>query len=307
MRPSVTIGTRGSKLALTQTRSVAAMLREVAPGLDVRTEVISTTGDRVLDKPLSAIGGKGLFTEELEGALRDGSIDLAVHSLKDLPTEEPRSLCVAAIPKRATPNDALVCTKWRTLAELPDGTRVGTSSLRRKSQLLARRPGLDVVDLRGNIDTRVAKVVEKGEIDAAILACAGLERLGMMDVVAEVLDAETMLPAPGQGALGIQARVTDDELLELLAQINDVAAVFETVAERQLLAALGGGCQVPIGAWARVDGDQLSLDACVCSLDGATVLRSKVSGAAADAEALGAQAAAELLASGADAIVAELA
>ncbi len=306
MRPTVTIGSRGSTLALTQTNHVADLLREAAPGLKVTIEVITTTGDRVLDKPLSAIGGKGLFTEELEAALRDGSIDLAVHSLKDLPTENPAALCVAAVPKRATPNDALICAKWARLKDLPDGARVGTSSLRRKAQLLALMPGLEVVDIRGNIDTRVAKVLEREEMDAAILACAGLERIGRTDEIAEILSPESMLPAPGQGALGIQARVDDDELLELLNKINDEAAATATTAERAMLAALGGGCQVPIGALASIEGDALTLSGCVCSLDGKQVLRAEVSGPITDAEALGNRVAQKLLAVGADAIVAEL-
>ena len=306
MRSAVTIGSRGSTLALTQTEYVADLLRSAALGLRVTIEVITTTGDRVLDKPLSVIGGKGVFTEELEAALRDGSIDLAVHSLKDLPTETPDALCVGAVPKRATPNDALVCAKWTRLEDLPDGARVGTSSLRRKAQLLALNPGLDVVDIRGNVDTRIAKVLDREEMDAAILACAGLERIGREDAIAQVLSAEIMLPAPGQGALGIQARVDDGELLALLKEINDPSAAAETIAERAMLAALGGGCQVPIGALARIEGDALTLSGCVCKLDGTQILRAKVSGAVSDAEALGNQAAQELLASGADSIVAEI-
>ena len=306
MRSTLTIGSRGSRLALIQTEYVADLLRSAAPGLEVTIEVITTTGDRVLDKPLSVIGGKGVFTEELEAALRDGSIDLAVHSLKDLPTETPDALCVGAVPKRATPNDALVCAKWARLEDLPDGARVGTSSLRRKAQLLALKPGLDVVDIRGNVDTRIAKVLDREEMDAVILACAGLERIGREDAIAEVLSAEIMLPAPGQGALGIQARVDDGELLGLLKEINDSAAAAETIAERAMLAALGGGCQVPIGALARIEGDALTLSGCVCKVDGTQILRAKVSGAVSDAEALGNQAAQELLASGADSIVAEI-
>lgn len=306
MRPAVTIGSRGSKLALTQTGQVADLLRAASPGIVVTIETISTKGDRVLDKPLAVIGGKGVFTQELEAALRDGSIDLAVHSLKDLPTEEPEALCLGAVPARATPNDALVCAKWACLEDLPDGARVGTSSLRRRAQLLARKPGLNVVDIRGNIDTRVAKVLDKEEMDAAILACAGLERIGQTDAIAEVLPADVMLPAAGQGALGIQARADDDELLALLEKIHDAAAAAETAAERTMLAALGGGCQVPIGALARAAGDGLTLHGLVCSLDGTQVLRTEVSGNSSDAESLGNQAAENLLASGAKAIVAQL-
>lgn len=307
MRKRIVIGSRGSKLALTQTNQIADLLRAALPGLDVDVEVLSTRGDRILDKPLSEIGGKGLFTEELEAALRESTIDLAVHSLKDLPTDEPAGLIVAAVPKRVTPNDALVCAKWTDLDALPDGTRVGTSSLRRKAQLLAKKPGLEIVDLRGNVDTRIGKVLETGEVDAAILACAGLERIGRADVIAQVLPSEVMLSAPGQGALGIQARADDAELLELLEKINDASAQAETTAERTMLAALGGGCQVPIGALAQTDGDALTLRGCVCSLDGGTVLRAEASGATGDAASVGREAADALLAAGADAIVSELA
>ncbi len=306
MRPSITIGTRGSQLAKTQTGHVADMIRKAFPELEVNTQIITTKGDVILDKPLSEIGGKGLFTLELETALRDGSIDLAIHSLKDLPTDDPEGLVIAAMPKRATPNDALVCRKWDSIESLPHGAVVGTSSLRRKAQLLAIRPDLDIRDLRGNIDTRCKKVLEDNLYDAAILAAAGLERINKTDVIAQILPPETMLPAASQGVLGVQTRADDSELREALSVIHDQATWAEATAERTLLAGLGGGCQVPIGALAHHDGDELILNSCVCSLDGQAICRTELSGDASDPEKLGQQSAAYLLANGAEAIVAEL-
>lgn len=305
MRPKLTIGSRGSKLALTQTNQVADMIRAAIPGVEVDITIISTRGDRILDKPLAEIGGKGLFTEELEAALRDGTIDLAVHSLKDLPTDDPEGLCIAASPKRVTPNDALV-SKYDSLKALPAGATVGTSSLRRKAQLLALNPELNIVDIRGNIDTRMGKVTETAELDAVILACAGLERIDRADVITEVIAPEDMLPAASQGVLGIQTRADDTELRQALEAIHDSATYAEALAERTLLAGLGGGCQVPIGALAKVEGDTITLEACVCSLDGLTILRSTLAGTPDSAQALGQQAAQDLLAQGADAIVADI-
>ncbi len=305
MRARVVIGSRGSQLALAQTHLVADMLRARQAGLEVAVQIISTKGDQSIDRPLAEIGGKGLFTAELEEALRAGTIDLAVHSLKDLPTEEPEGLCLAATPARMTPNDAFVAREAESFATLPNGARVGTSSLRRKAQLRGVRPDLEVVDLRGNVDTRLAKVFERNEVDAAILACAGLERLGRGEAIAELLHRDVMLPAPGQGALGIQARADDEDLLQLLAQVDDAAARAETTAERALLAGLGGGCQVPIGALAESADDMLSLFGCVARIDGTRILRTELAGPAAEAAALGREAAERLLADGAQAIVAE--
>lgn len=305
MRPKLIIGSRGSNLALTQTNQVADMIRQAIPGVEVEVIIYSTRGDRILDRPLSEIGGKGLFTEELEAALRDGSIDLAVHSLKDLPTDDPEGLCIAASPKRVTPNDALV-SKYASLKDLPAGATVGTSSLRRKAQLLAMNPDLIIVDIRGNIETRMGKVIKTGELDAVILACAGLERVDRADIITEVIAPELMLPAASQGVLGIQTRADDTELRQALATIHDLDTYAEALAERTLLAGLGGGCQVPIGALAKVDGDTISLEACVCSLDGKTTLRTSHTGTVANAQALGQQAAQELLNQGANAIIAEI-
>ena len=248
MRDRIVIGSRGSKLALIQSNYVAGLLRAAAPGLTADIELISTRGDQIIDRPLAEIGGKGLFTEELERALREKTIDLAVHSLKDLPVQDPGGLVVGAIPKRATPNDALVAREAKSLDTLKKSARVGTSSLRRKAQLLIKRPDLEIVDLRGNVDTRIAKVLERKELDAAVLACAGLERIGRADVIAEILKPEVMLPAPGQGALGIQCRADDAEVLTLLKKLDHADTRAEVTAERALLEGLGGGCQAPIGA-----------------------------------------------------------
>jgi len=305
MRPKLTIGSRGSKLALTQTNQVADMIRAAIPGVEVDITIICTRGDRILDKPLAEIGGKGLFTEELEAALRDGSIDLAVHSLKDLPTDDPEGLCIAASPKRVTPNDALV-SKYESLKALPAGATVGTSSLRRKAQLLAMNPELNIVDIRGNIDTRMGKVTETAELDAVILACAGLERIDRADAITEVISSEDILPAASQGVLGIQTRADDTELREALSAIHDSNTYAEALAERTLLAGLGGGCQVPIGALAKVEGEIITLEACVCSLDGLTILRSTLNGGVDTAQALGQQVAQDLLTQGADAIVGDI-
>jgi len=250
VRDRVVIGSRGSRLALWQTHHVADLLRAAAPGLTVDVQTFSTRGDQILDRPLAAIGGKGLFTEELEGALRDRTIDLAVHSLKDLPVQDPRGLTVGAIPKRATWNDALIARDARSIDDLPQGAKVGTSSLRRKAQLLNKRRDLRIVDLRGNVETRVGKVLDRREIDAAVLACAGLERLERADVISQVLPYDVMLPAPGQGALGVQCREDDAELIALLSKLDHAETRSAVTAERALLEGLGGGCSAPIGAYA---------------------------------------------------------
>lgn len=303
MTGQLVIGSRGSDLALTQSRQVAALLEAAHPGLTVRIDILSTKGDRVLDTPLAKIGGKGLFTEELEASLLDGSIDLAVHSLKDLPTTLPDGLCLAAVSRREDPRDALVCATATGLDDLPRGARVGTSSLRRRAQLLARRPDLEVVDLRGNVPTRLRKLTDHG-LDAIVLAAAGLHRLNLAGRVTAYLEADTMLPAVGQGALGLETRAGDTRVLDLVAPLHDPATAAETTAERTLLAALGGGCQVPIGARARVVGAVLEMEACVCSGDGRTLLRASHHGTPDAPEALGQRAADALKAQGADAIIA---
>lgn len=298
MKQSIVLGTRGSELALTQSNQMADLVRQYAPGVEVRVEIIRTKGDNITDVPLSKIGGKGLFTKELEVALLDGRADFAVHSLKDVPTELPEGLAVAAIPAREDPRDALVSREGLTFAELPKGAKVGTSSLRRQAQLLAKRPDLQIVDLRGNVPTRIQKMKDQ-ELDAIILAGAGLRRLGLADVITELLPPDVMLPAVGQGALGIEIRGDDDTVRAMLAPLHDPKTAAEVQAERALLAGLGGGCQVPIGARATVDGDALVLEACVCAPDGSQVLRQRICGRVSEAADLGQAAAKALLRDGA--------
>lgn len=298
MKSRLVIGTRGSRLALTQTEQVAARLRELAPGLEVEVRVIRTTGDRILDTPLAQIGDKGLFTKELETALLDGAIDLAVHSLKDLPTALPAGLQVGAVPAREVPNDALVCARWPGLEALPQGARVGTSSPRRAAQLRAFRPDLEIVDLRGNVDTRVGRVTE-GRLDAAVLACAGLRRLGMERAIRETIPFEILVPAVGQGALAVESRSNDEDLAGLLDRLTDTATQAEVLAERACLDGLGGGCQIPLGAIARAGATGLTLLARVCSLNGKRNAQAETQGPIAAAADIGRRAAEMLLRDGA--------
>ncbi|MBI5095479.1 MAG: hydroxymethylbilane synthase [Candidatus Hydrogenedentes bacterium] len=305
MKSSLIIGSRGSRLALTQSNHIADRLRALLPGFDIRIEIITTTGDRILDAPLAKIGGKGLFTKELETALLEKRVDLAVHSLKDLPTEVPEGLAIAAIPVRENPADVFVSARYASLDALPDTATIGTSSLRRSAQLLAYRPSLKVVDLRGNVDTRLRKVAE-GELDAAVLACAGITRIGRADAITQVLPAEIMISAPGQGALGIEMRADDAEGRALIAPLIHTDTTIEVTAERTVLAALEGGCQVPIGALARVRGQEMTLSACVCSLDGKRVLKTRVTGSITSPVDLGMQATDDLIAQGAREIMAAI-
>ncbi len=296
-------GTRGSKLARAQTEYIASRLRLAVRGIEVETQVISTRGDRVLDKPLAEIGGKGLFTEELEKVLREGIVDFAVHSLKDLPTDESPGLVIGAIPVRANPLDAFVSPQTDSLRALRRGARIGTSSLRRKAQLRAINPTWEMVDIRGNVETRLRKI-DDGIVDAVVLASAGLDRLDQSGAITETLSADLVLPACGQGALAVQIRADDTRLIDALRRIHDTDAESEVTAERSFLAALGGGCQVPIGALARIDGGRLWLRGCVCSLDGETVLRTEVEGKPAAARELGQRAADEVMRKGAEQLMA---
>ena len=283
------IASRGSQLALWQARWVAAQLS--AAGQECRIEIIRTTGDKITDVPLAKVGTKGLFTKEIEEALLDGRAHLAVHSLKDLPTELPEGLVLAAIPEREDPRDAMV---GRTLANLPLGSRVGTSSLRRAAQLRQLRPDLQVESIRGNLDTRLRKL-DEGQYDAILLAAAGLKRLGWGDRIAEILSPEQMCPAVGQGALAIEARAGFDGA-KMLDHADTHVAV---LAERAVLGALGGGCQVPIGAYATVSEDRVHILAIVAAPDGTQVIRAEAGGPAAEASRIGAGLAAELLTRGA--------
>lgn len=292
----LTFATRPSRLARWQTGHVAERLRAAHPGLTTEEQVITTTGDRVLDRPLPEIGGKGLFTHELETALRAGRVDAAVHSLKDLPVDDAPGLILGAIPLRTRPNDALVCPAGHTLANLPPGARVGTSSLRRSAQLLARRPDLKVMPVRGNVETRLRKAQE-GDYDAILLAAAGLERLGLSEHITERVVLEAMLPAPGQGALAVQCRRDDVETLGLLLAIEHPPTRAAVAAERSFLQALGGGCSLPVGAHAELRDGCLHLQGIVISLDGQRLIR--VAGEGDDPLALGARLAEQALALGA--------
>lgn len=275
---SVTIGTRASKLAMWQTRHIAGLLSEAWPGLRPEIQIITTRGDRTLDEPLAEIGGKGLFTAELEEALDVGAIDLAVHSLKDLPVDDAPGLVLGAIVGRADVRDVLIAPDGLSLEQLPAGAVVGTSSLRRQAQLLAARPDLQTRSIRGNVETRIRKV-EEGQYDATILALAGVSRLGLETHISQVLPLELMLPAPGQGALGVQCRAADDRTRKLLAGIDGPTTRSCVTAERVFLQALGGGCATPVAAHATiVSSGLITLSGLVASIDGRRVIRLEVSG-----------------------------
>jgi hydroxymethylbilane synthase len=269
------IGSRGSKLALWQANHVAALLRE--QGHAVEIEIIKTTGDKITDVALAKVGTKGMFTKEIEEALADHRVDLAVHSLKDVPTELGPQFVLAAILKREDPRDAFLSIQYATLAELPRGARLGTSSLRRKSQLQILRLDLDIVPMRGNVDTRVRKL-EAGEVDAIILAAAGLTRLGLDQHIRYRMPVEFICPAAGQGALAIETRSDDRETRKLLAFLDHAPTRLAVECERALLLGLGGGCQVPIGAFAETNGREISLSAVVGRPDGSEALREKLAG-----------------------------
>ncbi len=310
---SVRIGSRGSDLALWQARWVQSELRRLHPETEVTIEVIKTTGDKILDSPLSKIGDKGLFTREIESALLEGKIDLAVHSLKDLPTELPEGLEIGAVTRREDPRDVFIphpSSGGRHLLGLPLGAAIATGSLRRKCQIAALRPDLEIVDIRGTLGTRFRKL-EASSWQGMVLARAGVVRLGWETKIGETIEAEVILPAVGQGSLGVEIRQGDPEMTRLVAGLTDTATLEGTSAERALLRTLEGGCQVPIGAFGRIVQEDehppvLKLDAMVGSLDGKTVVRGKIEGAPSEAGALGSQLAAKLLADGADTILREI-
>lgn len=293
---SLTFATRPSKLARWQTNWVMSALQRAWPGLECRQVVITTQGDRNLDQPLPEIGGKGLFTQELEAELLAGKVQAAVHSLKDLPVEDPPGLAVGAIPRRADVRDVLISKDGLTLDQLPPGTLVGTSSLRRTAQLRAYRPDLRVEPLRGNVDTRIRRALE-GQFDAILLAGAGVTRLGLSEHISQWLPLEVMLPAPGQGALAVQCRSGDEQTLNYLAAIDDSQTRQAVLAERVFLAALGGGCSLPVGAYAVVQDGQIHLQGAAAAVDGSRLVRVQASGQ--NPQAVGQQAAQMALAQGA--------
>ena len=304
-RSTLILGTRGSKLAVHQSQWVQARLQELAPGLTISLQRIQTSGDKILDVPLAKIGGKGLFVKEIEDALLSKEIDLAVHSMKDVPTALPEGLDILCVPPREDPRDALITRDGCRLDQLKPGARIGTSSLRRQAQLLHYRPDFTIEMLRGNLDTRLRKLRE-GQFDAIVLAAAGLRRLAWDAEITAYLPVDLSLPAIAQGALGIEARSDDTFVRELLSRFEHRPTRITVTAERALLHRLEGGCQVPIAAHAALEGDRLTVDGLVASVDGRRVIRHQIQGPASEAQALGTKLAERLLADGGDVILKEI-
>ncbi|MHB8762406.1 MAG: hydroxymethylbilane synthase [Coriobacteriia bacterium] len=302
-RAELTIGTRGSKLALWQSEYIKAKVEEIT-GLPVSLKVIKTTGDKILDVPLAKVGGKGLFTKELEVELMAGTVDLCVHSMKDVPTALPEGCVIAAMPERVDPRDVIVSGPGGyDLITLPRGARMGTSSLRRVAQVRALRPDLEIVDVRGNLDTRMRKA-EEGEVDAVILASAGITRMGWADRISHYIPSEQMISAVGQGAIGIEIREDDEFMLHVMERIRHPETMECVTAERVVMRMLEGGCQVPIGAYARYEEGTLTMDAMVGSVDGTRIVRQQLCGDAGDPVGLGEAMVERLLALGAGEILA---
>ncbi|MBL7172363.1 MAG: hydroxymethylbilane synthase [Desulfobacteraceae bacterium] len=296
------IGTRGSKLALKQSEWVKGKIEARYPHVRVELVRIKTTGDKILDSPLSRIGGKGLFVKEIEDALLENRVDLAVHSMKDVPAELPDRLILSTFPEREDPADALISVTGQTLDQLPPGAKVGTSSLRRGAQLLHIRPDLRLVPLRGNVDTRLRKL-ESGDLHAVILATAGLRRLGLSARITQIIPFDQVLPAIGQGALGLEVRRNDAQTINLLDFLNHEPTKIAVSAERAFLKELEGGCQVPIAGLARLDGNELHFEGMVAELDGTKIFKEATIGVGEQAEEIGIASARRLLASGADRIL----
>lgn len=305
MKPTIRIGTRGSKLALWQAEWVKKGLAQKHPDISIELVIIKTKGDKILDVPLAKVGGKGLFVKEIEEALIDGRIDLAVHSMKDMPAEIPKALSIGAVPLREAPQDVLISQTGKKLYDLPQGARIGTSSLRRAAQLRHLRPDLTIMDLRGNLDTRLKKL-EKGEYDAVVLAAAGVKRLGFTPLITQTLPTETMLPAVGQGALCIEIRAKDPEIESIVATLNHDSTLIAITAERAFLHQLEGGCQVPIGAYAVLVDDQVNLTGLVAELDGSQLIKETKTGPAKEAAMLGIALAQSLMDQGAGPILEKL-
>ncbi len=298
MKKLLRIATRKSPLALWQAEHVKASLQQAHDGLEVELVTMSTQGDKILDTPLAKIGGKGLFVKELEQGMLEGRADIAAHSIKDVPMEFPEGLYLSTILEREEPCDAFVSNKFDSLDDLPQGAVVGTSSLRRRCQLLHRRPDLEIEDLRGNVNTRLSKL-DDGQYDAIILACAGLIRLEMEDRIRQSIASDLILPAVGQGAIGLEAREGDEETLALISVLDHETTRYRVLAERALNHGLNGGCQVPIACHATVDGEDLHLRALVGEPDGSNIVSGEISGSKTDAEKLGTTLAEELLGKGA--------
>ena len=304
--PKLRIATRQSKLALWQAEHVQARLQAVLPDYDVTLLPIRTEGDRIVDKSLAAIGGKGLFLKELEAAMLAGEADLAVHSMKDVPAELPEGFSLPVVLAPGSPFDAFVSNHYDSPEALPQGAHLGTSSLRRAAMLKQLRPDLVIANLRGNVQTRLRKL-DEGEYDAILLACAGLERLGLESRIRKPLPPEQCLPAIGQGVLGVEIRTDDERVLACIAQLDDAYTHIRVTAERAVNARLAGSCHLPIAAFAEHDGEQLRLRACVGAPDGSEMVSDEITGSTASAEQLGVTLAERLLAAGADRILADLA
>jgi hydroxymethylbilane synthase len=302
----IVIATRESALAMWQARHIRARLIDFYPALEVIISGMTTEGDRKLDASLATVGGKGLFVKELEEALARGDADIAVHSMKDVPMDLLEGHLLAAVPVRADPRDAFVSNAHATVASLPDGARIGTSSLRRQSELRTRRPDLTILPLRGNVPTRLRKL-DHGDYDAIILAAAGLQRLGLHSRITELMDSDESLPAAGQGALGIECRADRHDLVRLLAPLNHTDTALCVIAERAVARALAGSCTVPLAAYGEINGGSMRLRGFVGAPDGSRVARAEIEGVAAEAEALGKTLAERLREAGADDILAALA
>jgi hydroxymethylbilane synthase len=297
MQKQLKIGTRKSMLALTQSTWIKEQIENQHPGVKVELVKIVTTGDKITDVPLAKVGGKGLFVKEIEEAMLRGEVDMAVHSMKDVPAELPPELFLGVVPRREDPRDAFISNKYASVKELPARSRVGTSSLRRKAQLFNLRPDLLIEDLRGNLDTRLRKL-DEGQFDAIVLATAGLNRLGMSGRVTSFFSPEEMLPAVAQGALGLELRRDDPEVYGLISFLHDQETAVAVEAERAFLKRLEGGCQVPLGAFAQLNNGELLVTGLIAAIDGGTILRKSISGGPGEAAVLGVSLAEELLSMG---------
>ncbi len=305
MKPTITIGTRGSALALWQAEWVKSAIVRHYPSLSVTLEIIKTKGDKILDVPLAKVGGKGLFVKEIEEALLNGRIDLAVHSMKDMPAEIPDGLHIGAVPERETPNDVLISRHNLPFSKLPDGAKIGTSSLRRASQLLNARPDIVIESLRGNLGTRIKKL-ETENLDAIVLAAAGVKRLNLEDKISEYIDTETLLPAVGQGALCIESRKNDPEINGILSKLDHSATHSIITGERAFLHRLEGGCQVPMAAYGTINGSEITITGIVAEIDGSKIIKQVITGPVTDAEKIGNELAERLIDMGAGEILDKL-
>lgn len=305
MKKTIIIGTRGSNLALIQANTVKDLLIEVKKDLEVRLEIINTKGDKILDSPLSKIGDKGLFTKELEVALYNGKIDIAVHSLKDLPTELPEGIVLGGVLEREDVRDAFISKDGRKLSEMKDTDVIATSSLRRSSQIRRVNPNFKIIDIRGNIETRIRKM-EEGYCDATILACAGLNRAGYTDKISEILDPKVIIPAVSQGIIGVEVLDSNEEIKSILKDITNRKALIMATAERTFLRLLEGGCQVPVACYSQIDGDEFIFTGMVCDLSGQNQIKTTMRGDISTAEKLAETAANEIIKQGGDKILKEI-